>query len=64
MNDVVIGTCSICGGDVVVPKVWFGVNTPSARCTRCGAMEKRDLPVIPMVPKPVVKRPMAYYGVR
>lgn len=50
MNGI-IGTCSICGGDVyghVGP--WFGViPPPPARCSKCGASESKG-PVINMTP--------------
>jgi hypothetical protein len=46
--DMVIGSCSICGGNVVVPKVWYGMQTPMPTCSKCGAIEQ--LPVIKMAP--------------
>ena len=50
MNQV-IGSCSLCGGDVVgFCGVWMAVTPPPpARCSACGAVEQR-LPVIPMRP--------------
>ena len=48
-----IGTCSICGGDVmghVGP--WMGtVPPPPPRCSNCGAVSAAHDPVIPMRPK-------------
>lgn len=41
----IVGKCSICGGDVVFPSMM--VN-PKCYCTKCGAVEKPRLPVIPM----------------
>jgi len=41
-----IGTCSMCGGQVEVPIVWSGVDTPSPRCTKCGAVAVSKSPVI------------------
>ena len=40
-----IGTCSICGGDVVgVIGIWMSVTPPPpATCSRCGAVERRDI---------------------
>lgn len=51
MADQVIGSCSICGGDVVghVSSWHMVIPPPPARCTRCGAVEVRQ-PVIPMRP--------------
>lgn len=51
-NHTVIGTCSICGGSVITPAVWMGVNPPPQTCSRCGAHASNDhgLPVIPMTP--------------
>lgn len=49
-NYNIIGTCSICGGPVGVPKFWWGV-TPEAFCLRCGATKDDDFgPTIPMKP--------------
>lgn len=52
LNNAVIGKCSRCGGPVSVPKIWWGVNRPVARCERCGAVadETANLPVIPTIP--------------
>lgn len=46
-----IGTCSICGGDVIGHiGPWHGVVPPTpGRCSQCGAAEERG-PVIPMRP--------------
>jgi hypothetical protein len=40
-----IGTCSICGGDVVGHRgPWGSINPPPpASCTNCGATERRDI---------------------
>lgn len=43
-----IGLCSICGGRVVVPDVWLGVDPPRPTCSSCGAKKREDLPVIQM----------------
>lgn len=53
-----IGTCSICGGDVMgFEGPYFG-DPPPAQCNRCGAVRRterktpdKDYPVIPMVPR-------------
>ena len=45
-NKPVIGICSICGGDVVMPT--RPMASPQAYCQTCGAVKKRNLPIIPM----------------
>lgn len=45
----IIGTCSICGGEVQVPNMWMGVIAPKPTCNRCGAVEDNNGPVIPMI---------------
>lgn len=53
-GEKVIGKCSICGGAVVVPDVWYESTTiPEARCKACGAIvdDTPDLPVIKMKPR-------------
>jgi hypothetical protein len=50
-----IGSCSICGGDVVG---WYGIwmsviPPPPPKCTRCGAETADD--VIQMAPMPMLK---------
>lgn len=48
-NEQVIGTCSICGGQVTCPRVFWSVLLPKPTCRRCGAVEAESaLPVIPM----------------
>ncbi len=32
-----IGTCSNCGGRVVVPTVWMSVVPPVPHCEKCGS---------------------------
>lgn len=48
MNEV-IGICSICGGDVVCPKVFHSAIPPHPTCTGCGAVATGG-PVIDMRP--------------
>lgn len=49
--DRTIGTCSECGGAVMVPEVWLGVYPPIPTCRNCGAKAKQPHgPVIPMEP--------------
>lgn len=47
----VIGTCSICGGAVVIPDVWAGVIPPTPTCSKCGAQAATHGPIINMVPQ-------------
>lgn len=44
-----VGSCSICGGDVMGYRgVWMAITPPPPdRCSRCGAVRSDD--VIPMV---------------
>lgn len=44
MTYKIIGTCSLCGGDVVEPSNEFSFR----RCVTCDAVESSGLPVIPM----------------
>ena len=46
---VTVGTCSICGGEVRIPKYWMSIIPPIPTCANCGAT-KRHGPVIDMVP--------------
>lgn len=46
----VIGTCSICGGPVMVPSVWMGIYPPIPECAHCGATSANYGPTIPMTP--------------
>ena len=43
----VLGTCSLCGGHVVVPTMWMSVLPCRPTCQSCGAT-KADGPVIEM----------------
>jgi hypothetical protein len=43
-----IGTCSLCGGNVVIHEgAWMGINPPKPYCVKCGAVEDNS-PVIKM----------------
>lgn len=45
----VIGTCSICGGDVqVFSGAWGGINPPTPSCVSCHATPRNVGPVIQM----------------
>lgn len=49
----VVGSCSLCGGPVLVPTVWMSVQPAVPQCYRCGAVRADNHgPVIPMVPSP------------
>lgn len=50
--DQVIGSCSVCGGEVVahVGAWWSVLPPPPAHCRGCGASESRG-PVIQMKPR-------------
>lgn len=48
-----IGTCSICGGPVIVPDIWLGIVPPDPECGSCGAVKRESHgPVIDMQPVP------------
>lgn len=52
MSSTTIGTCSRCGGPVMVPSVWMGVVPPVPTCARCGATAKQSFgKTIEMEPK-------------
>ena len=50
-NRTVVGTCSICGGPVSCPSVWWSIITPVPTCEHCGAVSAQHGPVIPMKKK-------------
>jgi hypothetical protein len=48
---VVIGSCSICGGPVLVTEMWGSVIPDIPTCANCGAQKADNHgPVIPMRP--------------
>jgi hypothetical protein len=50
-----IGTCSCCGGPVVIPDPWWGVDPPTPECSRCHAVPVAPFgAVIPMRPRRAV----------
>lgn len=58
-----IGTCSLCGSAVVIPKVWMSVIPAIPTCSSCGATAAQHGPVIPMTPAPVSYAPKTWvYG--
>lgn len=51
MSDRVVGTCSLCGGAVTVPSVFWSIVPPIPTCSRCGATPSQPHgPVIEMQP--------------
>jgi hypothetical protein len=48
INETYVGVCSNCGGDVVLPEIWYGTNKPEPRCGSCGAIAKKKGPIIEM----------------
>lgn len=47
-----IGTCSLCGGPVRIPTVFWSVIPPVPTCASCGATKSSHGPVIDMSPAP------------
>lgn len=47
--DMIVGTCSACGGTMVVPDVWGGITPPTPRCSNCGGVAVRCVPVLPVI---------------
>jgi uncharacterized Zn finger protein len=39
----ILGRCSQCGGNVVVPTIWHGIIPPTPRCESCGAVKKQKV---------------------
>ena len=50
MSHRIIGSCSLCGGQVGVPTIWHGVHPPEPQCLKCHAIAKQPGPVIEMQP--------------
>ena len=50
INDTVLGTCSLCGGPVTIPRTFHSVSAPVPTCKRCGATKRGHGPVIDMEP--------------
>ncbi len=50
-SKTIVGTCSLCGGCVSVPKLFWSVISPTPTCESCGATAKPNHgPIIPMSP--------------
>lgn len=47
-NERIIGVCSICGGNVSVPTLWWSTQAPQPTCSSCGAIAQNRGPIIPM----------------
>lgn len=50
----VLGRCSLCGGSVTVPVIWYGIVPPDPTCESCNATAALG-PVIPMSHGPKVQ---------
>ncbi len=50
--DKTIGTCSECGGAVVLPEFYHSVVPPKPTCANCGAVAAEHGPVIQMAKRP------------
>jgi len=48
--DNVVGKCGNCGGNVTLPRAWYGIDPPEPTCKSCGAVAKSHLPVVEMEP--------------
>lgn len=50
--DIILGKCSICGGRVTVPEIYWSTVPPTPKCKKCGAVATQNYgPVIPMTPR-------------
>lgn len=41
MSDITVGTCSLCGGRVVLHSGWYSTIPQIPQCTGCGATKKQ-----------------------
>lgn len=60
----VVGRCSLCGGIVSVPLVFWSVTLPVPQCETCGAYadQTQNLPVVPMTPRKPMVGPKPWEG--
>jgi hypothetical protein len=49
-NERTVGKCSICGGLVTVPIIFYSTVPPAPTCQQCGASMdiNENLPIVPM----------------
>src|SRR5690606_36537077 len=47
-GEMIIGTCSLCGGPVETPDAWLGTLPAPETCKNCGAVRPQHGPVIDM----------------
>lgn len=55
---VTLGSCSLCGGRVTVPKNWMATVPPVPTCERCGARKKAPHGSVVEMERPVVPQPL------
>lgn len=51
-DQIKVGVCGACGGEVTVPRVWHSVVPPRPQCSRCHRYAKPQGPMIEMENKP------------
>ena len=52
MTEIVLGTCSLCGGRVSMPDAWSTIAAPQPRCQSCFAVPEQAWgPIIRMRPE-------------
>ena len=51
IEGTLIGTCSICGGDVYRATSFLSTVVPRPACVKCGAVAKAALPTVDMEPR-------------
>lgn len=47
----IIGRCSNCGGDVIVPQIWHGIHPPKPSYVQCHAVAADTRKTIKMEPR-------------
>jgi hypothetical protein len=45
---IIVGSCSKCGGNVIVHELWMATTPEIPQCERCYSKKKQTLPVIQM----------------
>lgn len=56
--NITIGTCSLCGGRVTVPKVWASVVPAIPTCESCGATKKQPHGSVVEMERPMKADPL------